>query len=159
MVTRTGRRLQWFTIFNTDETISNGGQANHNLLSGLDADLAKDSTVTRIILEMWFRPGQLTSTYRVPWGITFVNADAVIAGALPDPGVAGDNTSWLIRSQTEFSSGDLSDSRQDGRVSMDIRSQRICRSPQEQLHLIIDLVTSGSALAYDSFSRVLVRLP
>ena len=154
-----GRSLQWFTTISRDRTVGAGAVSNTHLLADMNVDLAKDSTVTRLIMEIHCETPALTNTHALAWGIVFVNADAVIASAFPDPGVAADTPPWLARGLVSWSSGDLSDSSQDGHIKIDNRSQRICRTRADQLHLIVENIDGGATIAYHVFARTLVRLP
>ena len=159
MVTRSKRSLQWYTTISRGNSVAAAGQQNTHLLTDMDVDLAKDSTVTRLLLEIWFRAPVITVEQHVYYGVVFVNNDAVIAGALPDPSVQADTPPWLVRGWEGFRSANLSDSTQDGRVRLDIRSQRICRTRADQLHLIVDQPGGANPISYDVFARTLVRHP
>ena len=152
------RRRQWFTTIDRGQTVVSTGQKNVNLLAALDAAVAMGTTVQRMILDVTLTGPNLATDFYVYWGITYVNADAVIGSTLPDPNIASDNVSWLARGVAQWSSSNLSESNQDGHIIGDFRSQRVCRSPQDQLHFIVNQEASGFTVTFDVFARVLLLL-
>ena len=152
-----GRPLKWFTTLVQDQALAAGAGTNHALLTTLEEANAKGSTVTRIILNISLATDTLVTDGFLPFGIVYVNADAVIASAFPDPGVASDNVDWLVRDQLHTRMSSLSDGSQLARARYDLRAQRVARSAQDQLHLVT--FAAGVGLEYAFFCRVLMRLP
>ena len=152
------RTTKWFTTIKNPTTIGGGGKDNVNLLATFDAANAKGSTVTRMLIKLGMWPETLTTIAKLPWGITYVNADAVTANAFPDPEVGADNVDWLVRGYLFNGSSNISETRQGDRDVMDIGTMRICRAQQDQLHILLDN-DSTINITYTFIIRVLLRLP
>ena len=152
-----GRALKWYTTIARDQPIAAGAQANHGILGTLDVGVHKGATVTRILGRVEMGTDTLVTDGFLSFGAIILNTDAVIAGALPDPQTAADNADWLFRDELHTRMSSLSDGSQLARGVYDIRSQRILRSEQDVLHLVV--AASGVGLEYNIFIRVLLRLP
>jgi len=155
------RAVKWFTTIRQAQALVDGGQITFDLLSALSQANAKGSTVTRMIMDLVTRADTLSSTKATDFGVVWMHADAVAAGAFPDADDEGERVDWLVRGQmiteppalgSEFGGA--------GRKSMDLRTQRICRADDDQLRLIFDDPGLGSGGVFvDLMVRTLVKLP
>jgi len=155
------RAVKWFTTMFTDQAIASAGILPITLLDAVDQANMKGSTVTRMIIDIWGQADVLSARKRLDIGIIWIDTDAVIASALPDPEVESERADWLFRG-TEFYVG-TSSTPANARMwprSWDIRSQRKCTSDLDQLMLIakVNAITSGGIL-FSGTVRVLLRLP
>ena len=154
-----GRRaLEWFTTIQEPTQLIGNVQATVNLTSGLSTTLRKACTVTRVVGWIQFASDSVAQRNVLYYGIQWLDADAVAAGAVPDPAQAGDRSDWLIRGYMQGIQSDLSDNSQESVDKIDNRSQRICRAESDQLTLIFENGTS-TILNYSYFIRALIRLP
>ena len=154
-----GRTLRWFQTHADAQTVTSGGQSANELLSALTVDQRKGATITRMILQLWFRADTIDSICRVKWGIVSISEDANTASAFPDADSALDLADWLIRGAEVVLTSDVNDGSQAVRVFRDVRSQRILRGATDQTHFVVDQATSGTSVTYDVYSRILVLLP
>jgi len=154
------RTLKWFTALGNDAAIASAGQGTFNLLSAVDQANLKGSTVTRILFKAWGVPDLAGARKSIDMGITWLDTDAVVAGAFPDVDVAAERVDWLYRSRM-FTQGETSVVQ--GMVATevaDIRSQRICRADLDQLTLIVDVNSiTGGGIFLTFIARILLRLP
>jgi len=154
------RGFRWVTRIDDSQAVSSGGQTCIDLLVPYTVlvDNLKGHTITRIIMRIILEPDttdQITSTH---YGIAVVNADAAAANAFPDADIEGDNVAWLMRDFSVNRMTSLTDSSQVADRSYDIRAQRLLRSDQDELHLIVD-TSSGGGMIFRMMTRVLLRLP
>ena len=152
------RQLRWFDTLVGFTNLASGVQTNHDLLANQATDLVMGSTITRIILKLALKANTLVTLHEMHYGISIVNADAVIGGALPDADVVSDRADWMLRGWLYARSSNLSDRSQDDVVQHDVRAQRILRASADRLHIILDASASGVTLQYAMYARVLVRL-
>ena len=155
------RPMQWFTRVQRPVVQLTGSQGDFILYNSLSLSAAatKGATVTRLIIDLIFRAESLAQFNEVAWGITTVNADASAAGALPDSDDDTDRAGWLVRGREYNIQDSLSDASQWTRVKMDIRSQRVLRSEQDELHLIVNNHATGFSVIWSAFIRTLMKLP
>ena len=153
------RPLRWFTTLADAQTVTSGGQSQNELLQNLSVDQRRNSTITRIILQLVLANATIDKKGGVKWGITNISEDAFTAGAFPDADVALDDTDWLVRGAEVVAMSDLQDGSQMVRVFRDIGTSRILHGASDQTHFIIDQNTSATTINYDLFTRILVRLP
>ena len=161
MVTRAPKRaLFWISVHSPLNDLAGNTQTNQLLYSSVTYGgiATKGATVTRTILDLTFRPESLAQLNSMFYGITVVNADARAVGAFPDPQDLGDRVGWLVRGHEDVISSNLSDNSQLAKVRLDIRSQRILRNIEDELHLIMHNDT-GSICQWGSFIRTLWKMP
>ena len=130
----------------------------YNSLS-ISSAAVKGATVTRMIVDLTFKNNALAQNNDAYWGIVPVNADASAAGGFPDPKDMTDRASWLVRGREQFNADSLSDYAQWVRVRQDLRSQRILRSEQDELHLLVENADGADTFQWAAFIRVLMKLP
>jgi len=161
MVMRSRRPTQWYSAHIDRNALASGAITSHELFgtATVTATAVKGSTVTRFLIDLTVHPQSLTVVVNLFWGLVLLNADAVAAGGLPDPVDTSDRPDYLVRGWLQSGSGNLSDLSQDRRVSLDIRSQRIIRSEEDQLRIVFQASTSGITLDYSFFSRALIKRP
>ena len=161
MVTRRGRRLEWFDSILGFTTIADGGQTSQTLFDAnvLGAIGVKGATITRQIVKIIMRPTVLVTISELHYGITIVNADALTASAIPEADVVSDRADWMVRGWLAAFSNSLSDSTQTDRVMADIRTQRIMRSEEDALIVIYDNALNGVSIQVAHFIRTLIRMP
>ena len=151
------RPFLWYTSIALAQTVASGGQSNNALLSLLDSGAARGSTITRVIVKLYARsPVNTFQTFH--YGLVVVSEDAATAGAFPDTDVASDQANWYVRGFGLASATSTLDHSQYTLIEHDLRGQRILRSADDAFHFVIDQGASGSALTYDLFARVLLKL-
>ena len=133
------RNLAWITTESplaalASNTGTNQLLYNTTIFGGMST---KGATLTRAIVDLTFRADSVSQLSEMYYGITVVNADARAAGAFPDPEDTTDRASWVVRGREYVISSSLSDQSQLVRVLRDIRSQRLLRSIEDELHLIM----------------------
>ena len=119
----------------------------------------KGATVTRMLLDIRLEASSLAQQVQCHWGIVIVNADARAAGAFPDADDLGDRADWLVRGHLRTVQDSLSDASQWDRVKADLRAQRVLRSEESELHLIMDAGSDGFTMVWSAYIRVLMKLP
>ena len=143
--------------------MASGGQVRIPMLPLLAVGNRKGATVTRLLLEMSWIADADSARKVMNWGITYVNSDAVVALAFPDPSSTLDTPDWIARGQ-QFAVANSAIASSPGynvtRKSLDLRSQRICRAEDDELYFIIDTdaITAGGVF-FNHMFRTLVRLP
>ena len=116
----------------------------------------KGTTLTRTLIDLRLRADAVAQDVQLTWGITTVNSDARAAGAFPDPNDHGDRASWVVRGRMLTIQDSLSDKSQWDIAQLDLRSQRVFRDEQQELHLILN--NSGAfVLEWAAFVRVLLK--
>ena len=154
------RQLAWVNARSDFATLAGGAQTNMLLFN--DATFGgrhtKGATVTRILAKVWMKNNAVAQANSLAWGITIVNADARAAGAFPDPADLGDRAGWLVRDWMLGNSDSLSDASQWITTVFDLRSQRILRNEEDELHLIPEN-TGSFTLQWAAFVRVLLKMP
>jgi len=155
------RPMQWVTRDIGPATLASGLLTNFILYNSLSITSAatKGVTITRMIVDIVAKNDALAQLNKAFWGIVPVNADASAAGGFPDPEDMTDRASWLARGRIVVNADSLSDSSQWSRTELDLRSQRILRSEQDELHLIVKNVATGFTIQWAAFIRVLLKLP
>ena len=151
------RELKWSTTIDNDNALASGSQTNIALLSNLDAANRRGSTITRIILRVTMYTDTVTTDGFLAFGIILLNNDAVAAGAFPDPNDAADNADWIMRDVLTTRMQSVSDGSQAARGNYDLRAQRLTRSAQDILHMVVN--ADGVGLEFHVYARILVRLP
>ncbi len=161
MTTRNRRVLQWFTSNQNNTALLSDTQQNLLLYNAIvqGPRFIKGATVTRILLDLVIEADSVAQRNTMFWGIAVVNADARAAGAFPEADDVSDRAGWLGRGKLEVEQASLADSSQWGRTKLDLRSQRVLRNEEEELHLIIDAAATGFTLNWSAYVRVLMRLP
>ena len=158
------RRTRWLDQL-ADGLIADGAQLSSNLLQTLAMEDRDGSTVTRILLNLWWgaQTGQSSDAWTaLDWGIGMVSEDASAAAVLPDPSVNEDSPvgGWLGRGRLmgRFDAGLQSVL---GHVFVDLRAQR--KLGRVELKLIMDNNQIGAEGAASMRAvwhvRTLVRLP
>ena len=99
---RSRRKYQWVG-FQTDETIALSASVNSQTTLGLYTPDLDDQgkTLMRIIYDLHVIPPNTTGDYPFTFGIMMVDADAVAAGATPDP-MTDLADPWLIWRQAHI---------------------------------------------------------
>ena len=157
MTTRNRRALQWYETIGAEQVLTAQLTTGVDLLSNLATGNRQGATVTRMILDMTAHPTALTVVNELYWGVSVMNADALAAGAFPDPETV-DETDWLIHGRMITRSANLSSVEGDARVSMDLRSQRILRSVADRL-ILVRRVNTTVDMDTSLFFRVLMKHP
>ena len=157
----TRRTTQWFT---REQQLSNLGPSavtNLGLYSqGIHGDrFETKSIVTRMIIDLTFTGDTIAQRGRTYWGIVVVNAVARAAAAFPDPEDVIDRASWLVRGCEHFNQDSLPDRSQWARVQLDLRAQRVLRSEEDELQLIVSNAGTGFSVIWSAFIRTLVKMP
>jgi len=155
------RQTQWFGSRAAWSSLIASAQSNLLLYNttSLASAPTKGTTVTRMIVTVRSRPDTIAQDVNLAWGIVVVNADARAAGAFPDPEDLGDRAGWLVRGDQLGKSANLSESSQWVITELDLRSQRILRSEQDELHLVVKNYAGATGLEWSAFIRVLMKLP
>ena len=162
MVTRNRRPFEWYSSRQgAFVTLASGAQTNLLLYNAISLGVRniKGATITRIIGQLKLRADSLAQNVDLHYGIVVVNADARAAGAFPDPDDLSDRPDWMVRGLLQTVQASLSDSTQWDVAKFDLRAQRILRSEEDELHLILTAGATGFILEWSAFFRVLVRLP
>ena len=153
-----GRTYQWYSILDENETaLASGSQIEKDLLGDLVQDERKGATITRIILDLIIAPDTIAQVTFTSYGLCMVNKDAVSAGAVPEADVNADRADWLLRGRSRNLSGNLSDPTQVFHREYDLRAQRVLRSEEQTLALILDH-GSGGGIDFFWMSRILMKL-
>ena len=155
------RATQWLSTYKGRGNLASGVQDNLLLVNETELGVreVKGATVTRILLDIRLEASSVAQQVQMHWGIVVVNADARAAGAFPDADDYGDRADWLVRGHLRTIQSDLSDASQWDRVRADLRAQRILRSEESELHLIVDAGSDGFTMIWTAFIRVLMKLP
>ncbi len=155
------RTMQWFSKFAQQTNLASGGQANLALYNTSDVNFLfiKGATITRVILDLIWHPQTLTTASYLFWGLVIGNAEVFAAGSFPDADDMSDRAGWLGRGMLKAKSGNLSDGSQDPHVQLDLRSQRVMRTEEDDFRLILDASASGITGDYTAFVRTLIKLP
>ncbi len=154
------RKTQWYTTQTVFQDLAAAGQTNQLLFSAASSvtGAAKGHTVTRIIVDVGMRSNAVNQNNFMTWGIVTVNADARAAGAFPDSDELTERAGWLVRGRLLNIMDTLNESSQWTGVKLDLRSQRVIRNEDEELHLIVD--NAGSfVFEWTAFMRVLMKEP
>ncbi len=150
------RRMQWFSEQASEAPIALSAQLTLNILSGLLADLAKNATITRVLLSMFITPDTIAQVSHTSFGVVLVNSDAAAAGAFPDADDMTDRVDWMMRDRSRNMVSSLSDSSQSWKREYDLRGQRVIRTEESGLYIILDQSINGG-VTVSTFSRVLVK--
>ncbi len=162
MVTRSRERrpTEWFTTDKIFTTVTDGSQDTTTLLSAgqIGARFIKGTTITRMVIDFVMKPGSVAQDVFMYYGIVVMNGDAVVAGGFPEADDVSDRAGWMIRGRLITKADSVSDGAQFARRNLDIRSQRILRSEEDELQLIVDNKSAGGfTLTYSAYIRVLVK--
>jgi len=65
----------------------------------------------------------------------------------------------LVRGAMNVNNSSLSDSSQWHRVNLDLRAQRVLRTEEDELHLIMNNLNTSFTVDVYAYIRVLVKLP
>ena len=154
------RQTQWFTREQINSAVGSGVSDNLTLTSaGVHNTFRQGMTVTRMIIDLVLAADTLAQRNRFYWGICVVNAAARAGGAMPDPSDVTERPSWLVRGRMEVIQNSLSDASQWTRTLLDLRSQRVLRSEDDELQLLIKNGATGFGAEWSAFIRVLVKMP
>ena len=153
-----GRSYQWYSILDENDTaVASGTQIEKDLLGDLVTDERKGATITRVILDLVISPDQAGQVTFTSYGLCMVNRDAVAAGAVPEADVNSDRADWLLRGRARNNCFALADSTQMFHREYDLRAQRVLRSEEQTLALILDH-GSGGGIDFFWMSRILMKL-
>ena len=154
------RAVKWFTTLLDEQAIVSGGQKHYDILPDLSTANAKGSTVTRLILDMWLHGDTGNARKICDYGVLWLSSDAFTASAVPELDDQTERPDYLYRGRVYVVGSAPSEMQQVTMKRHDIRSQRICRSDDDKLTLVMDLnaITAGG-IFLTVFARVLVRLP
>ena len=155
------RSFEWFTTDTGFQSLASAAQTNLTLYSAtlVGARFIKGATVTRMLLDLRLRSDSVAQLVEAYFGILPVNADARAAGAFPDVDDASDRAGWLYRAKFRTIQDSLSDSSQWDTRHLDLRAQRILRTEEDELQLVVDASGSGFTLQWAAYIRVLMRMP
>ena len=155
MATRYVRPTEWYEALQGEVTLAADDQAANNLLAAMATSDIKDSTVTRMIIEIRMHPQVVASFHEMFWGVAVVNSEMVAASVFPDADQVND-ADWLVHGRLSTRSSSLSDGTQDDRIFLDIRSQRKLRVATDRLYVIFD--TKSFPVGRSHLIRVLMKL-
>ncbi len=151
------RAMDWFDIVDEgDESIASGGQVAKDLLGALASDLKKGATITRVLLDLWIAPDTVAQITHTSYGLVLENIDQASAGGHPDADVNSDQADWLLRNRSRNTAAAISDSSQLFHRTYDLKAQRVLRSEQMSLYLIVDQSSGGGIVMFYS-TRVLIK--
>ena len=155
------RAMKWFTTLRDQQALPDAGQVNFNLSASIGQSNIKGSTITRLIIDLWTAADTLGATKITDWGIAILNTDAVVAGAFPDADNENEKIDWLVRGRLVTEPPRTgSEFGQHGRQTLDIRSARIIRAEDTQVHLVADDPGAGGGGVFLSLMvRMLLKLP
>jgi len=154
------RTLKWFTRLQTLVALADNAQLTFNLLNDMSVADMEGSTVTRMLMEIWIRNDVAGNQKTMDWGILWVDEDAVAAGAVPDADDEDERADWIGRGRMSAVTDVLLKPDALFHAAYDLRSQRICRTEQDQLTLILDMDSNGAGGVFVSFIvRTLMRMP
>ena len=162
MTTKVRRAFDWYETFSTFFTLAPALQTNIRIRTAFDQGAAnlKGSTVTRLIGWIVLAPTVQASLVELAYGVIIVNVDARIAGALPDADDPTDRADWMLRGRMISNMSSLSDSSQWDRNRIDNRAQRIMRSEEDELVLILNASSANNNnLNCALYMRALLKLP
>ncbi len=161
MPDRDKRQFEWFTTRNNGQTLASDAQGGFGLYNAgaVGARFIKGATVTRMLIDLRLRAESVAQLVEVAYGIVVMNSDAVAAGGFPDADDLSDRADWLVRGRLQTIQASLSDSSQWDRVRLDIRTQRILRSEEDEVRMVFDANSSGFTLVIDAYVRLLMRMP
>ncbi len=154
------RPFEWYSAFIDFADLAAGSQTNMLMYNAVTHGTRniKGATITRMLMELVVRSNSVAQDNILFWGIVIVNSDARAAAAFPEPRDVSDRPDWLARGRMQNKQSDLSDSSQWTTKTLDLRTQRIIRAEEDELHLIID--NDGSLIfEWSAYVRTLVRLP
>ena len=163
MVSNVRRRgMQWVDSFSSESNTLSVATLQTNLLLFNDTTFGgrhvKGATATRLLVDITLKADSVAQYVTMIWGITMVNADARAAGHFPDPNDIADRAAWMVRTRMMTIQASLSDSSQWERLRLDLRAQRVFRSEEDELHLIIN--NAGSfTLDWSAHVRTLIKDP
>jgi len=155
------RTLEWYSKDQPFIAIASAGQGVQRLYSAVDEGrtVVKDATVTRLIVDIKLRADAVGQIVRLWWGIVIVSTEARQASALPDADDMSDRHDWLVRGRLDTIQLSLSDSSQWASRSYDLRTQRVLRSEESELVLVVDAGSDGFTMNWSTFVRTLIRHP
>ena len=156
---RTRRGTEWFTTDRGFTALGSGSQDNVTLFNAslVGARFVKGTTITRMLIDFIVKNDAIAQTNILYWGIVTMNADARAAGAFPDPLDVSDRAGWMVRGKILTNADSLSDSSQWARKTLDIRSQRILHTEEDELQLILESSGTGFTLQWATYIRTLVK--
>ena len=160
MVNRNRRPFEWYSVRADWGALTTGAQTNllmYNAIVHGPRNL-KGATVTRIIGDIKIRSETVAQDNTGIFGIVVVNADARAAAAFPDADDYTDRVDWLYLGRLQNKQSDLSDASQWTTMNLDLRAQRILRSEEDELHLVVDSI-SAFTFEWTANLRTLVKLP
>jgi len=153
------RPTKWFTTLRQHQALADNSQITFDLLADMSFAIRENSTVTRIIAKVWAENDTSDNPKVLDWGIVFVDADAVVAGAFPDADDEDERVDWLVRDRLFCVLGTQTRGGA-GHSALDLRAQRKYRSELDQLRVIFDLDLNGTGGVFISFIfRVLMKTP
>jgi len=155
-----GRITKWFTTLRGHQALATGSQLTFDLLVDMSASQTQGATVTRILFDLYSRNDGITQPKVMDWGIVLMAGEAASAGAFPEADDEDERVDWMGRGRMMSTMSSLGDGAALGRVSRDLRAQRVIRDEFQQLRLILDLdaVAAGGILV-TFITRVLVKMP
>jgi len=161
MTQRNRRETEWFTLQRAFADLAPDGQTNETLFNAISIGgrFIKGTTITRMIIDMTFRNQTAAQDNIATWGILVMNADARAAGAFPEADDVSDRAGWMIRAQELFNAVAVASSSDWKRTFVDLKSQRLLRTEEDELQLIIDNRSGSFTFAWAAYIRVLVKWP
>ena len=155
-----GRQLKWFTTLRISQALADNSQLQFNLQADQAASQTANSTVTRILLDLWCRNDVVSNQKVLDWGIAYVSSEAVNAGAFPDADDEDERIDWLGRGRMVAITDVLGKPDNLMHRFYDLRAQRINRSEFDSLRLILNSDSNGTGGLFVTFSaRCLIRMP
>ena len=157
---RNRRPMEWFNTSRSFTSLAASTQVSTTLFSAAAQGTRSvlGATVTRELLDIYVQAESVAQLVEMYYGLAILSQDAVLASGLPDPDSETDRADWLTRGRIMTIQASLSDSSQWGRVHLDLRSQRILRSEEDQVELIFNN-TTAFILKWAFDMRMLIKLP
>ena len=154
------RQLKWFTTLRILQALADNSQLTFDLLTDLAASQTADSTITRMLVEMWIGNDTTNNAKTMDWGIVLLAGEAVSAGAFPEADDEDERVDWLARGRMHAITNNISVMPNFAHIERDLRAQRRIRDEFQKLTLILDVDANGSGGLFVTFiTRVLLRMP
>jgi len=127
-------------------------------VTNLEDVLSRGSTITRIIGNLWIRPGDASSETEGTFGIHMVEQDAEAASAIPDP-LSDTTASWMhwqrfllgTQATGELGRGEYH------KFELDIKAQRKMVKRGDSLNLILENDDGTHTFTFALGLRILIK--
>ncbi len=153
------RPTAWHHAILQPTNVTSNGQASVDLLAGVSLSLIERATLVRTVGTVMIRPADASSQTFAAFGLAYVQNDAGVAGALPDP--ATDVTFLWLHWQTAQVGSEATGELATGQFmhfQLDIRAKRRMRDVLGELRFIIDNLDGTNSLSFAFGLRLLFQL-